>query len=147
MPSSVPTACTEPVALDPMARWLRENITTTVIIDRITVASTALLAYTALVALVLMGRQSSEDPINLTDEETEALLRELNEIVENDRLQFSPRIRALRGNRNKIRPEPKADSPPPPIRHYEPPRKGRYGAGKTGCPQHFNLNLSRILHT
>ena len=65
--------------------------------------------------------------LELCDEETEVLLRELNEIVENDRFQFSPRIRTLRGIRNKIRPEPKAESPPPPIRHYEPPRKGRYG--------------------
>ena len=65
--------------------------------------------------------------LELTDEETEALLRELNEIVENDRFQFSPRIRTLRSIRNKIRPEPKAKAPPPPMRHYEPPHKGRYG--------------------
>lgn len=64
MPWSVPMACTEPDALDPMARWSLENtITTTVIIDRITGASTALLAYTAPVALVRMGRRSSADRI------------------------------------------------------------------------------------
>jgi hypothetical protein len=58
----VQTACTEPDAPDPTARWSHESTTTTVI-DLITGASTALLAYTGPVALVLMGRQSSADPI------------------------------------------------------------------------------------
>jgi hypothetical protein len=56
-------ACTAPDALDPTARWSLENTITTPIIDRITVASTALLAYTALVVLVLMVRRSSADLI------------------------------------------------------------------------------------
>ena len=56
-------ACTEPDAPDPMAQWSPENTIITVIIDRITGESTALLAYTALVALVLTGLPWSADPI------------------------------------------------------------------------------------
>ena len=63
MPWFVPMASIEPVALDPMARWSLENTTITDITDRITAESTALLAYIGLVALVLMGRQLSADPI------------------------------------------------------------------------------------
>jgi hypothetical protein len=62
MPWFVPMASTEQVALDPMARWSPENTIITVITDRITGVSTALLVYTAQVVLVLMGRQSSADP-------------------------------------------------------------------------------------
>jgi hypothetical protein len=63
MPWFVPMASTEQVVLDPMARWSPENTIITVIPDRITGVSTALLVYTAQVVLVLMGRQSSADPI------------------------------------------------------------------------------------
>jgi hypothetical protein len=65
MPWSVQMASTEPVALDPMARWSLESTTITVITGHriATGESTALLVYTALVALVLMGQQSSVDPI------------------------------------------------------------------------------------
>jgi hypothetical protein len=61
MPWSVQMASIEPVALGPMVRWWLESTTTTVITEhRITMGeSTALLAYTALVALVLMGQRSS----------------------------------------------------------------------------------------
>ena len=62
--------------------------------------------------------------LELTDEETTALERELREIVEYARYQFSPRVRTLRGILNKIRPEPKRE-PPPPLEPYEPPRAGR----------------------
>jgi hypothetical protein len=34
--------------------------------------------------------------LELTDEQTEALIRELSQIIENDRYPFSPRIRVLR---------------------------------------------------
>jgi hypothetical protein len=61
----------------------------------------------------------------LTDEQTEALLRELFQIIENDRYPLSPRIRTLKEIRGKIRSEP-AREPLPPLRHYEPPSKGRY---------------------
>jgi hypothetical protein len=39
--------------------------------------------------------------LDLTDEEAAALLRELNNIIENDRYSLSPRIRTLRSIRAK----------------------------------------------
>ena len=65
MPWFVPMVSTEPVALDLMARWWLESTTTTVITElHITTGeSIALLAYTGLVALVLMGLRSCADPI------------------------------------------------------------------------------------
>jgi hypothetical protein len=63
--------------------------------------------------------------LELTDEQTEALIRALSQIIENDRYPFSARIRTLKEIRAKIRPEP-AREPWPPLRHYEPPSKGRY---------------------
>jgi hypothetical protein len=63
--------------------------------------------------------------IDLTDEQTEALIRELSQIIENDRYALSPRIGVLKEIRAKLRPEP-AREPLPPLRHYEPPSKGRY---------------------
>jgi hypothetical protein len=57
--------------------------------------------------------------IDLTDEEAAALLRELNNIVENDRYPLSPRIRTLREIRAKL---PGAPAAPPPTRA---PRTGR----------------------
>jgi hypothetical protein len=59
--------------------------------------------------------------LDLTDQETEGLLRELNEIIENDRYFVSPRIRTSREILHLIRPEPVRE-PLPPVRHYEPPR-------------------------
>jgi hypothetical protein len=64
--------------------------------------------------------------LELTDEQTEALLRELSQIIDNDRYPFSPRIRTLKEIRAKIRPHPPRE-PLPPARHYEPPSRGRYG--------------------
>lgn len=63
--------------------------------------------------------------LELTDEQTEALLRELSQIIDNDHYPFSPRIRTLKEIRAKIRPEPVRE-PLPPAGHYEPPTKGRY---------------------
>ena len=59
--------------------------------------------------------------LELSDEETAALIQELHEIVENDRYQFSPRIRPLRGILAKLRPEP-VRKPLPPPKVYAPPR-------------------------
>jgi hypothetical protein len=59
--------------------------------------------------------------LDLTDEETAALVTELDHIIENDRYPFSPRIRTLREIRAKIKPYPVRE-PLPPTRHYEPPR-------------------------
>jgi hypothetical protein len=68
--------------------------------------------------------------IDLTDEETAALIRELHDIVEGDKYPFSPRIRTLRGVLNKLRPEP-AREPLPPPKVYAPPRfiRGRRRGG------------------
>jgi hypothetical protein len=59
--------------------------------------------------------------LDLTDEETAALTKELHDIVENDRYPFSPRIRTLRGITCTLRPEPVREPPPPP-KVYAPPR-------------------------
>jgi hypothetical protein len=61
--------------------------------------------------------------IDLTEEETAALLRELDGIIANDRYFLSPRISTLKVIRNKLRPEP-AREPLPPLKRYEPPRAG-----------------------
>ena len=58
--------------------------------------------------------------LELTDEQTEALIRELGNVVQNDRYPFSPRIVALKEILGQLRPEPE---PLPPRRHYEPPSK------------------------
>jgi hypothetical protein len=63
--------------------------------------------------------------LELTDEQAAALTRELHDIVESDKFPFSLRIRNLREILHKLRPEPIRE-PLPPIRHYEPPRIGRY---------------------
>jgi hypothetical protein len=64
--------------------------------------------------------------LDLSDEEAAALIRELHKIVENDRYPFSPRIRTLGAVLAKLRPEPPRE-PPPPLKVYAPPSKGRYG--------------------
>jgi hypothetical protein len=59
--------------------------------------------------------------LDLSDQETAALTKELHEIVENDRYPFSPRIRTLRAILAKLRPEPVPE--PLPLRKvYAPPR-------------------------
>jgi hypothetical protein len=64
--------------------------------------------------------------LELTDEQTEALIRELSLIIEYDRYPFSPRIRVLKEIRGMLRPEPARPAPPPPLRNYAAPRRGRY---------------------
>jgi hypothetical protein len=59
--------------------------------------------------------------LDLTDEQTTTLLRELDRIIDGDRFPFSPRIRTLKGILAKIRPEPLRE-PLPPVRVYAPPR-------------------------
>jgi hypothetical protein len=63
--------------------------------------------------------------IDLTDEETAALLRELDGTIANDRYFLSPRIQTLKAILSKIRPEP-AREPLPPPKVYAPPSGGRY---------------------
>jgi hypothetical protein len=64
--------------------------------------------------------------LELTDEQTEALIRELSQIIDGDRYPLSPRIRVLKEILGKLRPEPARPEPLPSRRHYEPPSKGRY---------------------
>jgi hypothetical protein len=63
--------------------------------------------------------------LELTDEQTDALSRELSLIIEYDRYRLSPHIRALKEILGQLRPE-RAREPLPPRRHYEPPSKGRF---------------------
>ena len=52
--------------------------------------------------------------LDLTDEETAALLRELDSLIDGDRYFMSPRIKTLKAIRAKIRPEPVREPLPPP---------------------------------
>ena len=69
--------------------------------------------------------------LDLTDDEAAALAQELNDIVENDRYPFSPRIRTLRAILAKLRPE-LVREPLPPLKVYAPPSKGRYRRRRRG---------------
>jgi len=60
--------------------------------------------------------------LDLTDEETAALLRELDGLIDGDRYFMSPRIKTLKAIRAKIRPEPAREPLPPPPKQYAPPR-------------------------
>jgi hypothetical protein len=64
--------------------------------------------------------------LDLTDEQIATLLGELDHIIENDRYPLSSRVRTLKEIRAKLRPEPARGASPPPMKRYEPPRKGRY---------------------
>ena len=50
--------------------------------------------------------------LELTDEQTEALIRELSQLVENDRYPLSPRIVALKEILGQLRPEPEREPRP-----------------------------------
>jgi hypothetical protein len=60
--------------------------------------------------------------LDLTDEETAALLKELDGLIDGDRYFLSPRVKTLKTIRAKIRPEPVREPLPPPSKRYEPPR-------------------------
>ena len=63
--------------------------------------------------------------LDFTDEQTEALVRGLRKLIDDDRYPLSPRMAPLKEILAKLRPEP--ERPPlPPRRHYEPPSRGRY---------------------
>ena len=64
--------------------------------------------------------------LELTDEQTEALIGQLSQLIDDDRYPLSPRIWVLKEILGKLRPEPARPAPLPPRRHYEPPSKGRY---------------------
>ena len=63
--------------------------------------------------------------LELTDEQSEALIRGLRKLIDDDRYPFSPRVAPLKEILAKLRPEPER-FPLPPQRHYEPPSKGRF---------------------
>ena len=60
--------------------------------------------------------------LKLTDEETAALRRELDGLIDGDRYFMSQRIKTLRAIRAKIRPEPVREPLPPLPKQYAPPR-------------------------
>ena len=64
--------------------------------------------------------------LELNDEQAEALIRELHNIIQNDRYFLSPRVRVLKEILGKLRPEPERHEPLPPLRNYDPPTMGRY---------------------
>src|SRR5882672_12594644 len=61
--------------------------------------------------------------LELTDEETAALLRELDGLIDGDRYFMSQRIKTLKVIRAKIRPEPVREPLPPPPKQLQ--RRGR----------------------
>jgi hypothetical protein len=63
--------------------------------------------------------------LELTDEQTEPLIRALSQIIDGDRYPLSPRIGVLKEIPGQLRPAPVRE-PLPPRRHYELPSKGRY---------------------
>ena len=71
--------------------------------------------------------------LELTEEETAALLRELDGLIDGDRYFMSQRIKTLKAIRAKIRPAPVREPLPPPPKQYAAPRataKQRRRAGR-----------------
>jgi hypothetical protein len=63
--------------------------------------------------------------LELTDEQTEALIQELTQIIQNDRYPLSPGIVALKEVLGQLRLEPVRATAPPSPKVYAPPTKGR----------------------
>jgi hypothetical protein len=63
--------------------------------------------------------------LDLNDEQTATLLKELDRIIDGEGFPLSPRIRTLNEIRVMIRPEPLRE-PLPAQKHHEPPKRGRY---------------------
>jgi hypothetical protein len=63
--------------------------------------------------------------LDLSDEQAELLAKELRDLIDGDKYFLSPRVRTLIEILNMIRPEPIRE-PLPPLRSYEPPKRGRY---------------------
>jgi hypothetical protein len=59
--------------------------------------------------------------LDLSHEETAALLQGLSSLIDGDKYFPSPRVQAWKRIRAKIKPEPVPEPRPPP-RQYEPPR-------------------------
>ena len=64
-------------------------------------------------------------PPDLTDAETEVIVRLLRHAIDNDRYPFSPRIQQMKAILDKLGPEPARQPLPPPLKHYAAPRVGR----------------------
>ena len=71
------------------------------------------MAFDDVAPLRLRPRIRTMQHLELSDEETAALTRELHDIDESDPYPFSPRIRALRAILAKLRPEPGAQAVAP----------------------------------
>ena len=80
--------------------------------------------------------------LELSDEETDALLKELIHIIDGDRFQFSARVRMLKAIRAKIRPEPAREPLPPPPKQYAPPRASAAKRRGRGCKSTSSVNRS-----
>ena len=64
--------------------------------------------------------------LDLSDEETRALLNVLMDAIEDDRYPLSPRVQTLTAILARLQPPKPAVVPLPPRKHYEPPNKGRF---------------------
>jgi hypothetical protein len=64
--------------------------------------------------------------LDLTDEQVETLLAELDRLIDGDRYPLSRRIRALREIRALLKPYPERPPPAAPQKANEPPSRGRY---------------------
>ena len=65
-------------------------------------------------------------PPDLTDAETDVIVRLLRQAIDNDRYPLSPRIQEIKAILDKLGPVPVRQPLPPPLRHDAPPRMGRY---------------------
>jgi len=85
--------------------------------------------------------------LDLTDEETAALLRELNGLIDGDRYFMSSRIQTLKAIRAKIRPEPVREplSPPGGLSRPE-SRSERVGQDRSRMPT-ANFPLAPLSQT
>jgi len=63
--------------------------------------------------------------LDLNDEQTELLIRELSQLIADDRYFLGHRARVLKEILGKLRPEPEPAAPLPPLRNFEQPSKGR----------------------
>jgi hypothetical protein len=63
--------------------------------------------------------------LDLTEEQTEALIRELSAVIDRDKFPLSPHVQVLRSILHQLRPEPVREQLPP-RKSYELPSRGRY---------------------
>jgi hypothetical protein len=64
--------------------------------------------------------------LELNDQQTELLIRELTQLIDNDRYFLGSRATVLKEILGKLRPEPERSAPLSPLQNYEPPKMGRY---------------------